>query len=191
MRTRQRDIRWLVVVRNPALYGFPAVNPYTLTAAARANLATGELGVSFSSDAYTPGISLFVEGRFEDTLYFSGTPNSEGNYTVTLGATVTGSYTGDAEATFGINTSAGIVGGVALPPGGGTYTETFTVSASSPTLHLQALLNAYPWEPSYVGSADFMSTAALFIELPDGVTYESESGVFLSESSGGPWDFGP
>ena len=166
---------------------------FDLFASASANLGSGELQIF--SEALGAGWSTATAG-FTDRLYFSGPFNGCGTgtladpftcYRIGLGMTVGGSYTGGDVITGAIPFASLFASGgfdslsfrFDLINGSVTQSGFMNVIGSPFTIGLVVRLNELGFNVVN-GELDFSNTAAVTLTLPPGVTYTSESGVFLT-----------
>lgn len=185
----------------------PCLSFYNGRVAASADLSTGKLGAyasAFDGEAGT-GVTAIAAATLVDTLVFhlpQGMPSTAITLSMDVHATLppnphppAGLFTGDATLLFG-------EGGDGLAwdqlSGGGPFHQVLSVTASVQdgvpidliaelrgNLTMQRFFPTDPGFPFDPGAGPFewdaLHTAALSIAVPAGVTYESESHVFLTE----------
>ncbi len=182
---------------------------------ARADLSTGELGVFVMAQGPVDSFGTSFTGasalaRLTDTVFLHVSPSITGNFIVRVNASVTGSITGDDlggnarnRSFLQMDITEDTRGGVQPAPfaifrrlSDAPFTAFFDIPVAfdpvflpAPFFHLTTTMNL---GDGGFGSrvtnatADFFGTAALSLELPPGVTFTSESGVFLAQQQQPP-----
>jgi len=169
------------------------------SARARAQLSLGELGVSAS--AHRNGTFPFAQlgsgasAILIDTIFLHGFPNLADGVTVRMRISVAGGITRGLDGTVGgfynleISSPSGFLVGISKPLTAAPFLEIvefvvprFEFEGSEGRFFLNALMNLTAENQV---DADLFGTARLGIELPPGVTFTSESGVFLTEQPPG------
>jgi hypothetical protein len=187
----------------------PCFSHYTARVAASADLATGKLGAyadAFGGEAGEQ-VTALVLAQFADTLVFhlpQGTPSTAITLSMNVHATLpanphppAGLFSGEAD--LGLGGAGDLLFWDQLSPGGPfaqVLSVTATVEDGVPidvigSLRGELVLTrfspsdaGFPFDPGpgpFVWDA--LHTAALSMDVPAGVTYESESRVFLSQVS--------
>jgi hypothetical protein len=170
------------------------------SASASANLASATLRASSFSSPFVPFVdtqATSAQAAFVETLTldFGGLTGQividvflGVTGTIAVGSTViNGSSIDFASATANLSLFGGQTAG---------GTGTVNLSSGTTELHHQAIFNGGPGGLLEItaglstatandASVDFFSTATLTLGLPDGVTFTSESGVFLTDAPGG------
>ena len=156
------------------------------SASASANLAQGTLRIFSTAETGSNPRTSESLAELQDQLTFFSAPGGPSLFTVTFGVNVHGVITpgglnGAGFASVSLKLGAPTGGMIFSAPG--TYSEivsiTTTVTAGQ-LLNLDATLST--GLVANGRTVDFSNTATAFLILPTGVTFTSQSGVFLTQT---------
>jgi hypothetical protein len=155
------------------------------SATASADLSSGQVSVNLSSNAYS---GAYAHALIWDTLTFSGAaPGAQATVTISGNSAMSGDARLDTvvelvnPADIGPIGSPGslLEGNLSNAVAGGPYSETFTFGITDNTPMLIALGVSASTGNSF-GAGSAMIEDPFTLDLPDGVTFTSASGAFLS-----------
>ncbi len=171
------------------------IDPYAAHAFASADLGSGQLKILADSAGIT---FASATARFSDRIYLSGPYNGCGDgslanpfkcYAISVGLSATGTLTGGSNG-YAELVAGGNIDGAQLrfdlasgttSQSGIAHTTRVLTSPQPAFLDINATLSGGSAAIYYgAGILDFSNTAALTLDLPPGVTFTSESGVFLT-----------
>jgi PKD domain len=163
-------------------------------ARARAELSNGELGVSAQADRNetfpSASVASSATAVLFDTILLHGYPSLADGVTVKIPISVVGTIAQGLVGQFGgsyilgISSPSGPLAGIVKPLTDAPFSQTvefvvprFEFEGSDGRFFLTVQMGLSVFNQA---NADFLGTATLGLELPPGVTFTSESGVFLT-----------
>lgn len=140
------------------------------TNASFTDLLSFDFDPAFTADYFRVGIRVGLDGSFTSLA-----PNGSGTIKLTLDTSLSGQeflYSGSFGQNSGVFTNL-------TSFGSNVYGFDVSLSRANPSFSLRELLSAN----AYGGTTDYSHTATTSLVLPQGVSYRSASGVFLSGDS--------